>query len=53
MWATLGKWIGKGVVWLVRNPQALEVTVGVVKAAVAAKKQGAKPADPPPPPEAA
>lgn len=33
MWGTLGKWIGKGILWIARNPQALEAVETVIVAA--------------------
>jgi len=38
-WAAVGKWIGKGVVWLVRNPEALNTAVKVIKDAKKKEKK--------------
>lgn len=45
MWAKLGTWLGKGVLWLARHPEALQAVFTVVKAK-------ADPAKTTPPPDA-
>lgn len=44
MWTTLGKWLGKGVLWLARHPQAVDLVIDGVKAAKAAKDDKTPPA---------
>lgn len=38
-WGTVGRLIGKGILWVVRNDQARTVAVNVVREAVAARRQ--------------
>lgn len=45
MWRTLGKWIGKGILWIAKHPEAVEVVIGGIKAAKGKPKPAPAPED--------
>jgi hypothetical protein len=44
-WKSLGKGIGKGLTWVIRNPQMLEI---IIDSIVKSKMDKESPKDPPP-----
>jgi hypothetical protein len=42
MWGSIGKWVGKGVMWLIRHPEA----IGAIKQVVDKAKDDKTPPDP-------